>query len=193
MENLSKILDILSGKQLDIIVISSDVWYPGIADLCRNKAYYLTVYSTEDKEYFESIKRVVRGDWIAFLDGDCVPSIDWLSELKRSLSYNPYLLGGPINIKTNKDLEMSARTKWPIQLIHQVKLEYKNGIVTNTTSKMICSSNMVVSKDNFDRLNNDKVRIGYLGNGVRLDGNTYLIGNGLYFNSQMEVNCEIKG
>lgn len=51
---------------------------------------------------------------------------------------------------------------------------------------------MVVHKDNYEKLNNDKVRIGYLGNGTILDENICLIRDGLYYNKNFGVNCEIK-
>lgn len=194
LDNLRKILEnLISNYNHEIIVIDSDIYNASIADLCRKyRSYYLVVGSVEDKQYFDRVEDVIKGNWLAFLDGDCIPEKSWIDEISKIIiKYNPLLLGGPIRIKTqNKNIKSIAKKKWPIQLVDKVFKNYDTEIPTNIPIKMICSSNIVVKLENLQKLNQDKIRIGYIGKGVTLDENISLIGNGLFFSTKTGVTYE---
>lgn len=115
----------------------------------------------------------------------------WVEQAIMGLSFDFFLLGGPIHIKTNIDLREASAKKWPLQLVKYLPLCYDEEITSHLPFRMICSSNVIVSFDNFKNLNKDKVRIGYIGEGKKV-GNLYYLDNGLIYNERMGVNCDIK-
>lgn len=90
--------------------------------------------------------RSARGQFIAFTDDDCIPSIDWLEVFERSLNKNPDALHGG---RTVNDLSANPFSETSQSLVDYVHRYYNDASAKRT--RFFASNNIAVSARAFER------------------------------------------
>ncbi len=89
------------------------------------------------------------GDWVAFIDDDCIADPDWLAKLMPALT-GEHVLGGGGSIRP---LWQSQRPRWfPAEFDWVVGCTYRGLPERTTAVRNVIAANMAVRRDVFDQL-----------------------------------------
>ena len=137
---LPRVLDALAGAAVVVVANGSS---DRTADVARAAGAEVIERARAGRAAARNAgARAVRGDAIAFLDADCVPSPGWASALLRCLDVAP-LVGGPVRIETRPEPSASERfdALWRFQQERTIR-----------DSGWAASANLAVTREAFERV-----------------------------------------
>ena len=91
----------------------------------------------------------MRGDWIAFIDDDCVPAPDWLTQLEAHLQKNPNAVVGGDVLNGLPDDPYAEATQ---VMMKQLYMYYHTGQRQRTQHPYFATNNFALSKRVFDQV-----------------------------------------
>jgi len=94
--------------------------------------------------------KIAKGEYFAFIDDDCIPSIQWLEEVQKGIEAGYDILGGPLRPKF-----MATPPEWWTE----EEFGYCAG-VGNAKTQEIWGGNLIIRKAVFDKIGFFNTRIG---------------------------------
>ncbi len=131
-----------SVKPLEIIIIDDASTFP----LQINDDQKLKLVRFEEETGLSNTRNygvsIAKGEYVAFMDDDCIASKHWIKEIQRGISFGGDILGGPL-----KPRFMATPPEW-----WEEKAFGSYVGVGNAYSREILGANMIFKKDVFKKI-----------------------------------------